>query len=240
MNILAIDTSTNVSTVAVTTEKKLLAEVIMQLKIPQSEVLLSHLKEALAIARLSVKDIDAIAVSVGPGSFTGLRIGLTTAKMLAYALNLPIYTTSSLRALAYHYPVEGIYAASTLDAQKGNAYVEIYSYNPLTKTMDIVEEVKVENFVKILEHCNSLDKKVKILGDIAQNKADLITPENYPNVELAPFNACMPRSSDVALACLPDIRANRHANIMDLEPWYIRRSEAEVLWEKRQKEQKHD
>ena len=231
MSILAIDTSTMVSTVAVMTEDRLLAEVTMQLKIPQSQVLLGHVKDVLKIAHIDKKDLDGIAVSIGPGSFTGLRIGLATAKMMAYALNIPVVAVSSLKSMAYHYPVPNIYIATTLDAQKGNAYYALYEYDINSKNFVEKQAVCVKDFTQIAKECSMLDKPVIFVGDIAQKKADIIA--EYENITLGNSNLCMPRASNVGLASMKSFADKEYANIMNLEPVYIRRSEAEVLWEQR-------
>ncbi len=238
MPILAIDTSTMVSTVAVATKERLLAEIIMQLKLPQSQVMLGHIKNVLQIAHIDKKDLDGIAVSIGPGSFTGLRIGLATAKMMAYALDIPIVAVSSLEAMAYHYPVKKIYIASVLDAQKGNAYFTLYEYNG--SNFIVKYDTCVMDFEKIVELCNSLDKKVIFVGDIAQKKAKFIkdfADNNHTDecrgISLGMPHLCMPRAANVAMAAMSKFEDKEYANIMNLEPVYIRRSEAEVLWEKR-------
>ena len=231
MPILAIDTSTMVSTVAVMTEDRLLAEVTMQLKIPQSQILLGHVKDVLKIAHIDKKDLDGIAVSIGPGSFTGLRIGLATAKMMAYALNIPVVAVSSLKSMAYHYPVPNIYIATTLDAQKGNAYYALYEYDINSKNFVEKQAVCVKDFIQIVKECSMLDKPVIFVGDIAQKKADIIA--EYENITLGNSNLCMPRASNVGLASMRSFADKEYANIMNLEPVYIRRSEAEVLWEQR-------
>ena len=128
MSILAIDTATQVSSVAVASVDKLAAELTMQAKLTHSETLMPHIKEVLRMANVRKENLEGIAVSIGPGSFTGLRIGLAAAKAMAYALNLPIVGVSTLKALAFHYPVPGIRIVSLLDAQKGNAYRESYEW----------------------------------------------------------------------------------------------------------------
>ncbi len=232
MPILAMDTSTMVSGAAVATKDRLLAEIIMQLKLPQSQVLLGHVEEVLKIAHVDKKDLDGIAVSIGPGSFTGLRIGLATAKMMAYALDIPVVAVSSLKAMAYHYPVPNVYIASTLDAQKGNAYFALYEWNGADFTEK--KAVSVMDFTAVMQYCTTLDKPVVFVGDIAQKKASLFDDEyKNKNISLGLPHLCMPRAANVAMAAMPNFAKKNFANIMDLEPVYIRRSEAEVLWEKR-------
>lgn len=233
MNILAIDTATNVSTVAISNEKKLLSEVIMELKVPQSEVLMKHIKEALDIARLKIDDIDALCISIGPGSFTGLRIGLVVLKMISFAKNIPLYTVSTLSALSFHYPIEDFFIAPIIDAQKGNGYVEIYKYNKDNEAMEVVDEVAILPFENILDKCNKLPKKTIILGDLVQKRMAEIDSTIYPNLIIPPMNMMMPRGSNVILAAKEKIKKGETANIMNLEPFYIRKSEAEVQLEKR-------
>lgn len=214
-------------------QDKLISEITMQLKLPQSQVLLSHIDDVLKTAHVDKKDLTALAVSIGPGSFTGLRIGLATVKMMAYALDIPVAAVSSLEALAYHYPVPGIYTAAMLDAQKGNAYFALYEWN--ADHFDEVQPVCVKPFEDVIKYCGSLDKPVIFTGDIAQKKAALIEQyrQEYSNISLGMPHLCMPRAANVAMAALPRLARGEYANIMNLEPVYIRRSEAEVLWEKR-------
>lgn len=234
MPILAIDTSTMVSGAAIATKDRLIAEVTMQLKLPQSQVLLGHIEDVLKIAHMDKKDLDGIAISIGPGSFTGLRIGLASAKILSYALDIPVVTVSSLEAMAYHYPVPNIYIASVLDAQKNNAYFSLYEYNG--KGFDEKKSICVMAFDEVIDFCSKLDKPVIFVGDIAQKKADMIA--EAPNVSLGMPHLCMPRAANVAMAAMPKFLNDEFANIMNLEPVYIRRSEAEVLWEKRHSQDK--
>ena len=197
MSFLAIDTATQVSSVAVASVDKLAAELTMQAKLTHSETLMPHIKEVLRMANVRKEQLEGIAVSIGPGSFTGLRIGLAAAKAMAYALNLPIVGVSTLKALAYHYPVPGIRIVSLLDAQKGNAY---------------------------RESCDIAARRIR-------GKVDLPS-----NVSVAPAHLVMPRAACVAMLGLQEFTAGHADNVMNMEPVYIRRSEAEVLWEKRHPE----
>ena len=169
-------------------------------------------------------------MSIGPGSFTGLRIGLATAKSIAYALQLPLLGISTLEALAWHYPVPGIYTAALLDAQKGNAYAALFAW----ENGVLVEKkpAAVASFAEAVEHCAALGRPVVLVGDIVQKKAAKL--QDLPqNVILAPAHMIMPRAANVAQAALRRLAAGEADHVMDLEPVYIRRSEAEVLWEKR-------
>ena len=100
MKILAIDSSGLVATVAVLEDDELIAEYTVNYKKTHSETLLPMLDEIKSMINLDLSEIDAIAVTKGPGSFTGLRIGSATVKGLAYALNVPIISVPTVDALS--------------------------------------------------------------------------------------------------------------------------------------------
>ncbi len=234
MSILAIDTATQVSSVAVAKEGKLLAELTMQGKLTHSETLLPHIESVLQMAATAKEDLEGIAISIGPGSFTGLRIGLAAAKAMSYALNIPLVGVSTLNALAYQMPVPGVRLMCLLDAQKGNAYVESYCWE--RNELQVVEAVKVAKISDIVAAAGALDEQVILLGDAVQKKiaGKLELPEN---VNAAMPHLVMPRAACVAMLGQRELAAGHVDNVMDLEPVYIRRSEAEVLWEKRHPEE---
>ena len=230
MSILAIDTSTQVSSVAVVSDGKLAAELTMQAKLTHSETLLPHIEEVLGMANQKKEELEGIAVSLGPGSFTGLRIGLATAKAMAYALQLPIVGVPTLRALAWHFPVEGFQLLPMIDAQKGNVYVERYMWEHgklLRKT-----EVQVLPVEEVIRRTEELPGTVVLMGDVISKRIE--GKQTLPmHVMLAPLHLRMPRAANVALCGLELLKEGKTGNVMDMEPVYIRRSEAEVLWEKR-------
>ena len=230
MPILALDTATLVSSVAVTAGDKVLAELTLQTKLTHSEVLMPHIKQILEMTKLEKSKIEAIAISIGPGSFTGLRIGLATAKSIAYALDIPMIGVSTLAALAYNYPVEGVYLAPMLDAQKGNVYVAIYTW--LNGQLKEVYKPVVKSFESVLELSQNLDKPVILQGEVAVKYAAKIK-EAAGNIRLAMPHMIMPRAASVAMLGQVMMEKGMINDVMTLEPLYIRRSEAEELWEKR-------
>ena len=230
MPILAIDTATLVSSVAVATDKKLLAELTLQTKLTHSEVLMPHIEQILSMTKVKKNELDAIAVSIGPGSFTGLRIGLATAKTIAYALDIPIIGVSTLAALAYHYPVGDVYIAPLLDAQKGNVYISLYTWE--AGQLHEAYEPTVKSFDDVLAAGQRLDKPVVFLGEKAVAKVDEIKAAGG-NIIMAMPHMVMPRAANVAMLGLDLLAKGKQDDVMSLEPLYIRRSEAEILWEKR-------
>lgn len=234
MLVLAIDTATQVSSVAVASEGRLLSELTMQGKLTHSETLMPHIEQVLKMAAVDKSQLTGIAVSNGPGSFTGLRIGLAAAKAMSYVLGIPLVGVSTLKSLAYGVPVSGLRIMSLLDAQKGNAYVESYRWE--NGRLQVVKPVTVAKISTVIETCRSLDEQVFLTGDAVHKKIQgkMELPDN---VQIAPLHLIMPRAAATAMLGMERLADGQADNVMDLEPVYIRRSEAEVLWEKRHPEE---
>lgn len=221
MLVLGIETSTRAAGVALISDDKILAEILQESKLYHSENLLPQIEEVLRIA--NVEKVDAIAVSIGPGSFTGLRIGLAAAKALAYAWQIKIIGVPTLHALAAHFPKSSAMILPLIDAQKNSAYVQPF------KNLQPIEEITVRPITEILDAAGQSNDEIILCGDVlGKIKSDL--PDN---VTFAPINLRMPRAVNVALCGKILIDAGKVSNVMDLEPLYLRRSEAEELWDKR-------
>ena len=217
MKILGIETSTRAASVAVIFEGKILAESLRESPQSFSETLMPQVEEVIKISG-AFKNLDAVAVSIGHGSFTGLRIGLATAKALAYAWGIKIIGVPTLQALSYNFPNAKV--LPLIDAQKNRAYCQLFeNFLPLS-------DLEVKPIDEAIANLEKVDGKIFLCGDVL-HKIKIPLP---PNVRLAPPNLKMPRASSVAL-CAEDLK--KFDNVMNLEPLYVRRSEAEELWEKR-------
>ena len=219
MLVLGIETSTRAAGVALVSDEKILAEISQESKLYHSENLLPQIEQVLNIAK--VEKVDAVAVSIGPGSFTGLRIGLAAAKALAYAWKVPIIGVPTLHALAYHFPLTSATVMTLIDAQKNSAYVQSF------KNAAPIDEVTVKPIAEILTAAGELGEVI-LCGDVLNKIKSL--PDN---VTFAPINARMPRAVNVAICGKNLLDAGKVGNVMDMEPLYLRRSEAEELWDRR-------
>lgn len=231
---LAIDTATKVCTVALCRERELLAEYTINMGMTHSEGLLPQLEQLLARTGVEKKDIGLLAVSMGPGSFTGLRIGLATAEAMAYAWQCCLHGVDTLKALAYNIQLEGIVLSPVLDAQKGNFYQALY----LWQNGQLVElaPVAVVNAQEALERIALQGTPALLMGECERLVKKV--PDGLPKwVREAPIALRMPRASSVAWAALDEFDPGADKKIFGLEPYYIRRSEAEELWEKKQQQQ---
>ena len=124
--ILAYDTSTDVLSIAVAAGEKILAETASDAYVRHSERLVPALEKILDSRRLRWKDIDAVAVGLGPGSFTGLRVGVTVAKVLAYSLKKKLIGVSGFEAMARGAPLQDGTVAIRMDAGKSMVYAAVY------------------------------------------------------------------------------------------------------------------
>lgn len=232
--LLAIETSSLVSSVALLHEDTLRAEFTTQARLTHSEQLMPHIADMLQKASVPKDAIDGIAVSIGPGSFTGLRIGLATAKGLAFAWQVPIVGIETPTSLAWN----SIGAAERLcvfiDAQKGNVYASQYVWHGTT--LETVHDVEVVNRQAYLGTLAKEEIPVVFYGDGAlKGKNDIIAASDQ--FRLAPPTQVIPRAGSLALAAQVRLEAGDVDDCMTLTPAYKRRSEAEVLWEKRHGEQ---
>lgn len=231
MAILALDTATMVSGVALAAQGKVLAELTLQIGKTHSELLLPHAKELMNMAGVDKRSLQAVAVSIGPGSFTGLRIGLATAKALSYALNIPLIGVPTLEALAYGAAAPGVLLVPLLDAQKNNVYHARFSWSAAGLREERSADVAAID--DVLEELAAEQRPVLVVGEGALLQRDKIMAKQSAGIDLAPPHSVISRSACVGLLGEKMLEVGRIADAMALEPLYIRRSEAEVLWEKR-------
>lgn len=225
--LLAIDTSSLVLSCALAEEDRLIAEWTVQKKLTHSEQLIPQMDQMLSAARVDKKEITAVAVSKGPGSFTGLRIGLATAKMCAAIWDVPLIGVSTLEALAWNMKGAQAFILPLEDAQRGNVYTALYG-----SFENIWEEMpkQVLSIDEAIEAACSHGGPVIAVGESADTyKEKLIAA----GIVLAPAHNRCCRGGSVALAAMAALAEGRRDDPLTLVPEYIRRSEAEVLWEKR-------
>ena len=227
---LAIDTATKVCTVALCRERELLAEYTINMGMTHSEGLLPQLEQLLLRTGTAKRDIGLLAVSMGPGSFTGLRIGLATAEAMAYSWRCCLHGVDTLKALAYNVPLDGVVLSPVLDAQKGNFYQALYQWRG--GVLQELEPVQVVSGDRALERIALQGTPALLLGECSR-----LEQKGLPDwVRAAPSALRMPRAGSVALAALDEFDPETDKRIFGLEPYYIRRSEAEELWEKKQQQ----
>ncbi|MCD8198871.1 MAG: tRNA (adenosine(37)-N6)-threonylcarbamoyltransferase complex dimerization subunit type 1 TsaB [Phascolarctobacterium sp.] len=227
---LAIETATKVCSVALCRDRRIIGEYNVNAGMTHSVLLVPQIEKILTCCAVKKSDIDLVAVSIGPGSFTGLRIGLATAEALAYAWHCYLKGVGTLRCLAYNMPREGVVLSPVLDAQKGNYYQAIYrwQYGKIEELQPACVVGKEDLFSRIA----ATDMPAMLLGE-----CDKLLQDKLPeNIEAVPKEILRPKAASLAIAAIDVFNAETDKNVFGLEPYYIRKSEAEELWEKRQKQ----
>ncbi|HHY36805.1 MAG TPA: tRNA (adenosine(37)-N6)-threonylcarbamoyltransferase complex dimerization subunit type 1 TsaB [Firmicutes bacterium] len=232
MLILAVDTATTVASVALVEGERLVAEEV--LNIPQrthSERLLPVMARVLAGAGVEIEEVDGIAVSAGPGSFTGLRIGLGTGKGLAQALDKPLVTVPTLDALAYNYFFPGALVCPLLDAKQGYIYTALYRGEEagLERLTDYLALTPAE----LTGLLAGREEPVIFSGDAIGLCGEAVA-KTGARAFLVPAASRLPRASSVAFLGRRALEENPGGVPLTVEPLYVRKSAAEINLEKKE------
>ena len=221
MKILAIDTSTDYLSLAILKDSRLLERFHKKAGRRHSILLVPMIDKLLKKARLKIKDIDCFAISVGPGSFTGLRIGVTVVKALAYALKKPIIAVPTLDVIAYKALGSKGVICPVLDARKNKVYACLYKYDG--KKLKRLSRYMLLPLADLLKKTSKYDK-VLFLGD-AVSKPGL---ENGFQPRLVYKPDWYPRAEVVARLGMELARSKKFVKPDDLEPMYIYSRECDI------------
>jgi len=226
MILLAIETSGPVGSVALSSDDTVLAEVQVDAGMVHGRELVPMLEKVLRAAGRNTSSVDVIAVSMGPGSYTGLRVGVSCAKTLAYALSRPVVGVSSLEVIAYNAPPTRRLVWTVVDARRRHLYVAgfVRSDAGLLRTYD---DAAIE-FHRLPE---ILPVAAFVIGDAIKAYPDLLKAS--PALELAPPELWVPRAAVVALLAFRRASRGQYDDPIALVPVYLQIPEAEVLWQKR-------
>jgi tRNA threonylcarbamoyladenosine biosynthesis protein TsaB len=235
MLILALDSSTSLGSVALVRHGALVAEYTLSVRRTHAERLLPAVGQILADAGLAPVDLDALAVTTGPGSFTGLRIALATAKGLAYALNRPAVGVSTLKALAFGVAGWADWVCPLLDARRGEAYAALYRTLPgggVERSSDYL----ARSLPAILDELERVAPagRVALVGDAVPLHSALLR-ERLRERAVFPGEAVAGlRAAWVGALAAERLGRGESDPLDKLVPLYVRPPEAEVRWAARQ------
>jgi tRNA threonylcarbamoyladenosine biosynthesis protein TsaB len=230
MKILAIDTSSSVSAVAVADGERVLAEDDSASDERHGSVLLPRITAQLVAAGVEPAALELIAVGLGPGSFTGLRVGVATAKGLALALRIPIRGVSSLEAIACGALLHTKLAAVLLDGGRGDLYVAAYRGGGLGRTTVALAPVRAaasEALSRVAELARA-QGPLALCGSGARLHATALASELPPGSVLLDAACDLPQARNVALAGLARFASEGPSDLASLEPAYLRDSDAKL------------
>jgi len=227
--ILGIETSTKTCGVALTDGGKVRDEISLRLGLYHSEKLIPLIDEILRRNGMAIQDIDGIAVSVGPGSFTGIRVGVSTARGLGQSLNIPLVGICSLDALAFGIGTLGELVCPMIDALRREIYTALYRRG---KRLTSHQLIGIENW---LERLKDENETILFLGEPVDIHQSLIKDFLKKKAEIVEKEKRYASAARVAELGLEKFSAGEGKKYDEIFPLYLRRPEAEVKWEEKQR-----
>jgi tRNA threonylcarbamoyladenosine biosynthesis protein TsaB len=231
MKILAIETSTLLGGIAILDDASgLIAEVKLNVKSTHSERLMSEIGHIIDKTGLHLNNIDVFAVSIGPGSFTGLRIGVSAVKGFAYATGKPIVAVPTLEALAWNLAYSRHPVCTMFDARKKEVYAAAFRWEGDGFQRVAVEmSAKVDWVLECMEEEWSLPgEKILFTGEGSLLYRDMIISRLGEKALFPPPDKMIPSPANVAYLGLQKALRGEFSEPVSLVPFYIRKSEAEM------------
>lgn len=229
MRVLAIDTATVLASVALVEGDTVIAESSVSNIKTHSRILMPMISKVFEIASLRPRDIDAIGVSIGPGSFTGVRIGVATAKGMAISLKKPLIGVSTLDGLAQNTPFADGIICPILDAREGQVNNALYRFEKYS--LKRLTDYRVLSIYELIEELMGYTEKIIMSGDGVFLYRDVITNALSEKVFFAPVNAIMPRATSIAYLASERIKRGIQSASGNVVPIYLKKSYAERIRE---------
>jgi len=222
LKILSIDTSSPICAVAILENNKLIKEISQNNGLTHSEKLMPIIEQLLTDTNLKLKDIDLLVCDKGPGSFTGIRIGVATVKAFTDSLNIPSIGISSLETLAYNIDHTGI-ICSLIDAKNDNCYYGVFQN--IDGKISLIDNLSVNEISIILNNLKNLKSPITFVGDgaiVYKNKILEVFPESQftSDNDLSAYK--------LGLSGLNHFKNN---DLSEVLPLYLRAPKAEQLLE---------
>ncbi|HZJ83667.1 MAG TPA: tRNA (adenosine(37)-N6)-threonylcarbamoyltransferase complex dimerization subunit type 1 TsaB [Clostridia bacterium] len=238
MKVLAIESSGMVAAVAIASEEKLIGEFLLDHRKTHSQQLMPLIEQLLNNLDMELGDMDLLAVSEGPGSFTGLRIGISTVKGLAQALNKEVIGIPSLDGLAYNLAFRDGLICPIIDARREQVYTSIYRWNSLHKdgdgqgSLERIDDYMAIPLRELIQKLKQYNENMIFNGDGVPVYWNILKEELGDRAYRAPINLLMQRASSIASLALTrseEIRTKevKTKGYIELLPFYLRKSQAE-------------
>jgi tRNA threonylcarbamoyladenosine biosynthesis protein TsaB len=223
MKLLTIQTATPAGSVALTDGERLLGELFLDVRRPHGGWLLGAVEQLLVAAGMAVTDLDGFGVTIGPGSFTGLRVGLATVKGLALATGKPMAGVSTLETLTLQTPYAALPVCALLDARKQEVYAGRFAWRD-----GVPQPLSPERVLPPEQLLRELTGPVLFVGDGALVYRTLIVRMLGPQAHFLAETYAPPRAAHAAILALRSFAAGEALSAAQVNPVYIRPSEAEI------------
>ncbi len=220
MRILSIGTSSKNCTVAILEDKKIIKEININDGLTHSQNLLPAIDRLFKETSLDLSDIDYYACSIGPGSFTGIRIGVATIKGICFGMSKPVVAVPSLLSLCYSVKSECDYIVSCIDAKNDNVYAGIYKCEK-EKAPVLVDDYISDSIQKLKEKISSLNGTISSLNGTISYVGDGANLLNQKSEEELEYASC------IGLAAFDMIKQGNVTDGVHLSPLYLKKSQAE-------------
>lgn len=230
MKILGVDSSAKTASVSIVEDGKVLSLLYSNTGFTHSQTLMPMIKNALDITALKASDIDAFAVSIGPGSFTGIRIGIAAIKGMAQPLSKPSIAVSTLEAAAFPLKEYDCTAVSVMDARREQVYGAVFncSENKLKR----LTNDSANSILDLYEKIKDIKTPIYLIGDGADISFAALN-ERMTNIKVAPEQIKHQRADSVALLALEKYKNGEFVSADSLNPIYLRSSQAEQSLKKK-------
>jgi len=219
---LAFDTSFQTVAVAILQDNAILYDTIINVDLNHSEVLLPAINQACLQTGIKIADVDLFACTIGPGSFTGLRIGASTLKGFMLATGKPAVGVSSLAALALNVSNNAKIICSVMDAGRGQVYVAYFRYNQKS----LLEQIGADEVLNPADIDPDFKQEVFFAGDGAIKYADIISGTKKNNIFVASQQQQYIRASSVAILGIEKFNRNEILDVETFVPVYLRSADA--------------
>ncbi len=234
MIILAVDTSTNAVSVAVNNSKQLLASAHVASDRRHAELLAPMISSVCAQAGISMKEIDVVAADIGPGLFTGMRVGIASAKTIAQVLDVPVVGVSSLDILARSVTTTERVVLSTIDARRGELYWSMYR-NDLGPSIE-VKPPRVGSLDDCVGDIVDRNQETLIVGNGAlryrQQLSEMLEVTGL-SIEWASEQLAQPSAAVLAMIAAELALVEQWQTATELQALYLRAPDAEINWDTR-------
>ena len=235
MLILGFETSAKAASAALMQDGKLLGESYQNTGLTHSQTLLPMAEALLKNCGYATSQVEAVAVAAGPGSFTGVRIGVAAAKGFAWGSQIPCYGVSTLEAMALGLGISDGYVLATMDARREQTYTALFCAK--NGILERVTEDRAISLAELGEEIKKLPKSVFLVGDGSILCYNTLS-ESVPQLILPPEHRMHQRAAGVCMAAEAAVRRGESGNAASLKPNYLRLSQAERERLAREKETK--
>lgn len=224
--ILAIDTSAKSVSCALVRDGVLVGSFYSNSGLTHSQTLMPMVENLLCASNVSMQEIDALAVNAGPGSFTGVRIGVSAVKGLAFTSNLPCISISTLESMAENVPLDAdTVVCGVMDARCQQAYTALFTADEHGGVIRLSEDEAI-SIADLGERLKALNKRVILIGDGSELCYRTLR-DSLPHIVLAPVSARMQNAVGTALVAERMYRQNQVLTAEELLPTYLRLPQAE-------------